>query len=89
LADTKAREAIAQLVEHQQQAGGWEIDSDRAPCTMWTIEVSALAFLEFSLSAVHELDVPAHVKGKKNGIRPTRFKKQCSIFDSAWYIYTR
>jgi hypothetical protein len=56
---------------------------------MWTIEVSALAFLEFSLSAVHELDAPAHVKGKKNGIRPTRFKKQCSIFDSAWYIYTR
>jgi len=37
--------------------------------------VSALAFLELSLSAAHELDVPAHVKGKKKGIRPTRFKK--------------
>jgi hypothetical protein len=38
--------------------------------------ISASAFLEFSLPAVHELDVPAHAKGKKKGIRPTRLKKK-------------
>jgi len=37
--------------------------------------ISALAFLEFSLSAVHELDVPSQGTGKKKGIRATNFFK--------------
>jgi hypothetical protein len=49
--------------------------------------VSALAFLEFSSSATHELDVLAHAKGKKKGIRPTRLKKKHAIVDDVWYFF--
>ena len=62
LADTKAREFIAQLGERQpskREVGRLMPTGHLALCG--TYMVSALAFLRFSLSAVHELDVPAHV----------------------------
>ena len=40
-----------------------------------TCMISASASLEFSLPAVHELDVPAHAKGKKKSIRQPGLKR--------------
>ena len=76
LADTKAVGSIAQLVERQPN----KREVGRSICTghlalCGTYMISALAFLEFSLSAVHELDVPSQGTGKKKGIRATNFFK--------------
>ena len=58
MADTKARESIAQSVERQPSK--WE-EGRLSPTEYLTLcgtyTVSASDFLVFSLSAVHELDV--------------------------------